>query len=78
MGKLDFKNVEFLWGVGLSVIGFSLYMAIDGVLRYAGVVFVILAIGIFLRVFLSKSNDSNDENLKSRTRDQIYRYQQKR
>jgi hypothetical protein len=76
--KLDFKNIEFLWGIGLSVIGFSLFVAIDGTLRYGGIVFVILAIVFFMRIFSSKSSETNDENLKSRTRDRIYKYQHKR
>ncbi len=78
MRKLDFKNIEFLWGIGLSVIGFALFVAIDGPLRYVGIVFVIVAIVFFVRIFISRSSNTNDENLKSRTRDQIYKFQQKR
>lgn len=78
MRKLDFKNIEFLWGIGLSVIGFSLFVAIDGPLRYLGIVFVIVAILFFVRIFTSTSSNTDNENFKSRTRDQIYKYQHKR
>jgi len=77
MGKLDFKNIEFLWGLGLTVIGFSWFWAIDGPIRYGGIVFVILAIALFVRIFSSSESDSGNENFKSRTRDQIYKHQHK-
>jgi hypothetical protein len=76
--QLNFKNIEFLWGIGLLVVGFSLFMAIDSMIRYGGIVFIILAIVLFARLFFSKVSNSGDKNLKSRTRDQIYKYQQKR
>jgi len=77
MQKIDFKNIEFLWGIGLLVIGFSLFVAIDSIIRYVGIVFLILAIVLFVRLFFSKVSNSGDENFKSRTRDRIYKYQHK-
>jgi hypothetical protein len=75
--KLNFKNIEFLWGLGLSVIGFALFLAIDGTLRYVGIVFIILAIALLARISFSKGSLSGDESFKSRTRDEIYKYQRK-
>jgi len=78
MKKLDFKNIEFLWGIGLSVIGFALFASFDSIIRYVGIVFIILAIALFISIFFSKASNSGDENFKSQTRDQIYKYQHKR
>ena len=77
MGKLDFKNIEILWRIGLLVIGLSLFMAIHGSIRYVGIVFIILTIVLFIRLFFSKVNNSHNENFKSRTREQIQRLQHK-
>jgi len=75
MQKIDFKNIEFLWGIGLLVIGFSLFVALDSIIRYVGIVFIILAIALFVRLFFSNVSNSGDENFKSRTREQIQRHQ---
>jgi membrane-bound ClpP family serine protease len=77
MRKLDFKNIEFLWGIGLIVIGFALFVAIDSLIRYVGIVFIILAIALLARNIFSKASNSEDEKFKSRTRDRIYKYQHK-
>lgn len=77
MKKLDFRNIEFLWGVGLTVLGFILFVSIASLIRYVGIVFIILAIAFFVHIFFSKGSHSGNENFKSRTRDRIYKYQHK-
>ncbi len=77
MGKLDIKNSSFLWGIGLLVLGFLIFVGINNSFRYLGFVFLIVAIIYFIRIFNLKSNDTNTENYKSKTREQVQKYQQK-
>jgi len=77
MGKLDIKNISFLWGIGLLVLGFLIFVGINNSFRYLGFVFLIVAIIYFIRIFNLKSNDTNTENYKSKTREQVQKYQQK-
>jgi hypothetical protein len=78
MKELNFKNSELLWGFVILALGFLIFAGISNSYRYLGIVFLAVGIVYFIRIFFSKSNKSDDDNLKSKTRDQVYKYQHKR
>ena len=78
MEKLYFKNFQFLGGIGLLLIGFSLFVVITGPVRYLGIVLIIVAVIYLVRFFLSNSDNSGNSVYKSRTREQLLKHQNKR
>ena len=78
MEKQNIYNYQFILGIFLLLIGAILYFAISGSMRFIGIFFIVFAIVIFSLLMLSKSNISNSEKFKSKTRDQILRHQYKK
>jgi uncharacterized membrane protein HdeD (DUF308 family) len=77
MKDLNIKNSELFTGFVILAAGFILFVAVTNSIRYVGLVFLVVGIVYFFRVFNSKSNQSNDESLKSKTRDQVDKFRRK-
>jgi uncharacterized membrane protein YqjE len=78
MKELNFKNSELFWGFVILAIGFLIFVGISNPYRYLGLVFLFIGILYFIWILLSKTSHSEDESLKSRTRDQVYKYRRRR
>jgi uncharacterized membrane protein HdeD (DUF308 family) len=78
MKDFNFKNSELLLGFILLALGLLIFAGITNSYRYLGLVFLVAGIAYFIRILYSKSSHSADENLKSRTRDEVYKYRHKR
>jgi hypothetical protein len=57
--------------------GFLIFVGIRNPYRYLGLVFLVFGILYFIWILLSKKNHSDDDSLKSRTRDQVDKFRRK-
>lgn len=78
MGNLSIKNYHTYVEIGLLIIGVLILFLSHNPLRYAGLVFIASALGVFFfSSFYKADNDNSNGNYRSRTRDQILKHQKK-
>lgn len=75
MEKLNVKSYQYILGIFLLLAGILFFALLSSPFRYLGIVFITLAYLYFVRIFYSKFSGTDDEHLRSRTRDQILKHQ---
>ena len=78
MKNLNVKNYHLYVEVSLLIVGVLIILFFNKPIRYLGVAFIASALGFYYFSSFFKLNDgTNDRNFRSRTRDQIFKYQHK-
>lgn len=75
MQKENVKNYLLISAIILLTIGIVLFAMLSGPARYVGIIFLIFAIVFFASFNYLNFRNSNNDRLRSRTRDQMLKHQ---
>ncbi|HCY40666.1 MAG TPA: hypothetical protein DHV48_04820 [Prolixibacteraceae bacterium] len=75
MQKGNNKNYLLISAIILITIGIVLFAMLSGPARYVGIIFLIFAIIFFASYNYLSFRNSNNDRLRSRTRDQMLKHQ---
>jgi len=75
MQKVNVKNYLLISAIILLTIGVVLFAMLSGPARYIGIIFLIFAIVFFASFNYLNFRNSNNDRLRSRTRDQLLKHQ---
>lgn len=78
MKAINIKNSELWGGSILLAMGLLIFVGITNSLRYLGLILFVVGIVYFIRFFYSNSRPPKDDRIRSKTRDQIFKYRNKR
>ncbi len=75
MKNLLFKSYSFIVSIVLLITGIILLAVLSGSVKYFGIILIVTAILFLARFQFSKVDTPDDQNFRSKTREQLLKHQ---